>query len=408
MQILFEDNRNGDGNSRLKWLLAKEATGVVFLINLKQELHNYSPIDLKKLAENNADIPDSVKNSILLYNKALDSLRMDSEDIAIIELKKAISMNPSFYQAMNLLGVCYFYTKDYSKAYMMFEKVIAGEGNSIRAMNYLNLMSSEDGAKIPSTKSKEPAKRAEIQEEKESLKEIFIMALRRSIDFRAFAAKDYLKYIVGFLFGIVVVTVIMVYANVGVSGKAVKADKAPLEPNPATNALKEEYEHKLGKLSDDYSSIRKELDQASEELEYYRNVSKLSEIEKLIAARNFEAAADKLVMLKTINFKETERDKYNSLYKDAVPRAAWAVFSEGSNLFYSKRYQDALVKLGKVPVYGTDWAYMDITLYYIGVCYKELGDAKNATTTLNRLKETYPASQYSVYADYRLKELQTH
>jgi len=43
----------------------------------------------------------------VLYNKALEDFRAKSEDIAIIELKKAISLNPDFHEAMNLLGIFY-------------------------------------------------------------------------------------------------------------------------------------------------------------------------------------------------------------------------------------------------------------------------------------------------------------
>jgi len=45
----------------------------------------------------------------VLYNKALEDFRAKSEDIAIIELKKAISLNPDFHEAMNLLGIFYMY-----------------------------------------------------------------------------------------------------------------------------------------------------------------------------------------------------------------------------------------------------------------------------------------------------------
>ena len=64
------------------------------MINLKQELEGYAPINFKDVEKGAGDIPDNVKNSIVLYNKALESLKSGSEDIAIIELKKAISMHP--------------------------------------------------------------------------------------------------------------------------------------------------------------------------------------------------------------------------------------------------------------------------------------------------------------------------
>jgi len=80
-------------------------------------------IDLDKLSQANPNIPDNIKNSIVLYNKALEDFRAKSEDIAIIELKKAISLNPDFHEAMNLLGIFYMYIGENDKAAEVFQKL---------------------------------------------------------------------------------------------------------------------------------------------------------------------------------------------------------------------------------------------------------------------------------------------
>ena len=118
------------------------------MIDFKKELQNYPPNDLNKLSESNPDMPDNIKNSIMLYNKALEKFRFGSEDIAIIELRKAISLNPDFYEAYNLLGVFYIYTKDYDNAAQVFKKVIEAEKNSIIALNYLKKIDSSYEALI--------------------------------------------------------------------------------------------------------------------------------------------------------------------------------------------------------------------------------------------------------------------
>ena len=75
------------------------------MIDFKKEIKNYPVIDIGVLAKKDPNIPDSIKNSMILYNKALDSIEMNNEDMAVIKLKKAISMNSNFYEAMNLLGI---------------------------------------------------------------------------------------------------------------------------------------------------------------------------------------------------------------------------------------------------------------------------------------------------------------
>jgi len=93
------------------------------MIDFKNELQNYPMIDLDKLSQANPNIPDNIKNSIVLYNKALEDFRAKSEDIAIIELKKAISLNPDFHEAMNLLGIFYMYIGENDKAAEVFQKL---------------------------------------------------------------------------------------------------------------------------------------------------------------------------------------------------------------------------------------------------------------------------------------------
>jgi len=53
----------------------------------------------------------------------LEDFRAKSEDIAIIELKKAISLNPDFHEAMNLLGIFYMYIGENDKAAEVFQKL---------------------------------------------------------------------------------------------------------------------------------------------------------------------------------------------------------------------------------------------------------------------------------------------
>jgi TolA-binding protein len=79
-----------------------------------------------------------MKNAIDLYNKALEDLKSDNEDIAIIALKKAIAIYPAFYEAMNLMGLCYLSLDDEYNARRMFNKVIKMEDSSLRASNYLD------------------------------------------------------------------------------------------------------------------------------------------------------------------------------------------------------------------------------------------------------------------------------
>ena len=57
-------------------------------MDLKAELSNFRTIDLDEFVREGEHIPDNVRNSVYLYNKAIEDLRTGSEDMAIIKLKR--------------------------------------------------------------------------------------------------------------------------------------------------------------------------------------------------------------------------------------------------------------------------------------------------------------------------------
>ena len=110
------------------------------MLNISEELSNFKTINVESLERKIGTIPDDMKNAIDLYNQALEDICGKNEDIAVIALKKAISIYPEFYEAMNLMGVCYDSMGDEENARTMFNRVIQMDDSSIRAARYLEQM----------------------------------------------------------------------------------------------------------------------------------------------------------------------------------------------------------------------------------------------------------------------------
>ena len=77
------------------------------MFDVNAELKQFKPIDLSSIRQKLGQIPEDMQNAIELYNKALEDVAGKNDDMAIIALKKAISIYPAFYEAMNLMGVFY-------------------------------------------------------------------------------------------------------------------------------------------------------------------------------------------------------------------------------------------------------------------------------------------------------------
>jgi tetratricopeptide (TPR) repeat protein len=367
------------------------------LIDLKQELQNYPPINLESLLQKDPGIPDRIRNSITLYNKALESIRMKSEDIAIIELKKAISMNPNFCEAMNLLGLCYIYINDYPKAQEMFQKVMTVENNSVRALEYMKMLNPDNTYSESKSKRRKKPKIKKPSEQKEE-----VAASPKTLKIKG--KGDITKYIIGFAVGALLVFLLGLI-NTG-SGTPNNLSDQLLAENNQLNEEITMYKTKLDKLDADFKSLQRDLESANSSIDYYKSAIKLYEIESLVHNKEYESAADMLILMKTIKFEGQEKERFDNLYSKVMPIAAKTVFEQGYSLFNSSRnYQDALAKLRKVELYTDEFERMDVVLYYIGKSYQALEDSRNAIATYQRLIESYPKSKYATYAGYRINEL---
>lgn len=362
------------------------------MIDLKQEIQDYGVINLKDISQNEADIPDNIRNSVFLYNKAIESLRTGSEDIAIIELKKAISMNPQFYEAMNLLGICYGYTKDNARATEIFDRVIKAEQNSVKALRYMSLLNSSEGdggikSRTRKVNTAPVIKESEAKNEKPGTRKGKIFT--------------WVKYAAFFVIGILMAVLIQ---NTLLGPE--KIDENPADNNIAnTEKTANEYKLKYEGLLSEYELMKNDVDEASKSVDYYKSAIKLYEIESLVSKKQMENAADLLLLMRTADFKGDDKVKFDDLYKSVMPSAAKAVYDEGYKLYNTKKYQESLKKLAKVEVYYPQFNRMDAALYYMGRCYQFMDDSRNAVALFQKLIDSYPKSNYAVSAKVRIKSL---
>ena len=89
----------------VEWILSK---------NFKSH-ENIANYYIQKTRENSAEL-EAVNQAVKKYNQALGYARQNGEDLAIIQLKKAVDIHPSFVKAYQLLALLYLHTEQYSKA----------------------------------------------------------------------------------------------------------------------------------------------------------------------------------------------------------------------------------------------------------------------------------------------------
>ena len=93
------------------------------MIDFDLEIQKVHPINLKEIELNQYRIDDDAKKAIILYNAAIGYIKKGNSDLAINDLKKALSYNKDFTEAIKLMGLCYVIMKEYRKEEKTFKKL---------------------------------------------------------------------------------------------------------------------------------------------------------------------------------------------------------------------------------------------------------------------------------------------
>lgn len=380
-------------------------------MDIKAELNNFRAIDLDEIVRGGEVIPDNVRNSVYLYNKAIEDLRNNSEDMAAIKLKKAVALNPHFNEALNLLGVCYTFIGEKEKAAEAFSKVIRSESNSVYALSFMqrnkltDVVPAEEGSGNPvlnlQQQPGEPLKRIRKKKGKtlkpaKPEKPLFDPNRNRRI------ARNIARFAVGFLSGLLVGA--FIYFMIP-KPEPVQLPPVEEEIQAAVDEAKRIFDQQYAALEAKFETVQKEREDAVKEADYYKAALRLYEIESMVGSKEYESAADMLMLMKTIEFRDAEKEKFDSLYEKVMPLAAKSAYDRGYKEYNSKKYEDAIKSFEKVRIYDPNYSKTDAALYYMGRCYQLLKDSRNAIAIYQEIVDNYPSSWYIKNAKQRINEL---
>jgi tetratricopeptide (TPR) repeat protein len=111
------------------------------LIDVSYEIKKFRPINIAAIPADEK-YGENVRLAFALYNKAIQKIKDGYEDLARIDLKKAIQLFPSFHVAIILLGMCTFANGDRIGAVRIFNSVKDSVMRE-KALNYLDYLANE-------------------------------------------------------------------------------------------------------------------------------------------------------------------------------------------------------------------------------------------------------------------------
>lgn len=380
-----------------------------YLVNFEMEIKKINPINIKEMELNRYKINDDIKKSIILYNSAIGEIKKSNFELAVNDLKKALSYNKGFSDAIKLIGLCYVSMKQYRNAEKVFKKlkkyaiydslandyiqslkIKSSRGRNVNNMDVINHINSD----IWNEYSTKP---------KRSTGKIIMVILSLVIIMGGIAMNYFYPKFIQIAMAKVPIETQEFLNKLSINNKLiVKQEEVDKDQNKVGDSLEE---NMVNLESSEKAKIDSE-DQKIKNDSYKNNIlGMLNDAEKSIGDGKYEMAAEDLINLKNENFDNDTKVKYDKLWQDLKIRGIWPIYNDGNKLYKQKKYAEALPKLKMTSQIDSDIDIMPWLMYQIGICYKETNDYSNALTYFRQVKDKYPKTEYASYADYSMKEM---
>lgn len=329
-----------------------------------------------------ANYLETVKQMVKKYNLALQYAQQGSEDLALIQVKKVLSLTPNFINAQLLLALLNMHSGKLEEAKETLEYVLKIDSFNPLAVRYYQELTDEtpslvkDGAEVASS--------VQIDEKK-----VKIPDLSRYMEPSKGNSNMVISLIIGIVIGIVAMWVLIMpnqKFNVSSDYKALQVEyKDTVAAKDAT----------ITQLEDDKASLEKENKTLSDRLEVYAGKDGEDGMyDAILKATSKYAAGDTVGAAKALLDVDearlesaTAKDMYQSMKSNTFEAASNSLYREGYSNYNSYRYEDAK-KLFK-DSYELNKNNSN-SLYFLGRCYDRLGDTKKAISTYKKVLEKFP------------------
>ena len=336
---------------------------------------------LDELRQNRAQL-DAINQTIKKYNQALLYCKQDSRDLAIIQLKKVLSLNPKLVRAHQLLALLYLQEDKLEQAKKELRSAGKIDANNTITLRYL---------KEVNTKLREKGSLRKKKEEDlisyQSGNEMIIMP-KRFQDNSLGATLGTL--LIGLIVGVLVIGFLVVP---GVEDKAKKEMKDQmLQANETLSSNAQEIKQqaeKIAELEAQIATLQGNAQAMPTQTAAYEAL--LSGYVAFVGNDHMTAAAS-LENIDTTQLSATALELYNTVWNTVSVNYYETLFNTGYNSYVAENFPEAISNL--LRVVNKDMSYKDGTaVYYLAQAYRKSGDIEAAKPYYQYVIDNYPDTQ---------------
>ena len=364
--------------------------------------------DYIDMIQNNQARLDGINQTIKKYNQALLYCYQDSQDLAIIQLKKVLSNNPKYVRAHQLLALLYINAEEWEKAKRELVKCSQIDTGNTTTLLYLREV---DHMLMPEEAAKNvPRKKAPSDEiiRYQSGNETIIQPVN---DSEKKGVSVLLNLGIGLVIGIAIACFLILPARI----QSAKADinselRVVSEQSDAKTATIDEQEQKIQSLTDENQRLSEELQvlqgtdgalQATDGLmmavnAYLENPEDIETIAGYMEALEVEEGAEE--EKRTDSF-ETLRTGFLALVGEQL---ADYYDKLGDDSYRAENYEEAIPNLRRAYEYDNT---NEDALFYLGNFYRETGDTDKAKEIYAQIMDNFPDTDKAGKAETYLAEI---
>ncbi|MFI3238110.1 MAG: tetratricopeptide repeat protein [Lachnospiraceae bacterium] len=347
--------------------------------------------------QNDPNKLEEYARAVRKYNLALNYSRQDTLDLAIIQLKKVISIHKNYLEAKLLLALIYLEQKEWEKAYKLVAEVLKVDVGNVKARLYMQELKMKLRTRSVYPKDKPTSTRKEIENE------LIIQPIKAHEPSTAPSSRILVGFVIGALLGISAMVFLVfpgqILAVRTQSDEQIRVANESLDAQGVTiidlEAQIGVLEEELSLYNDEYVTILGEDVDATliQDLmiaveQYLLHVDDVSlystYIDACIAGEAYYSSSPTYI-----------KNMYQALIQATAPIIAENASTSGMSAYYANNYDEAITLLTQAVKY--DATNVD-DLYYLGNVYRDSGDQDNAIEVYNKVIELFPDTQKAHWA----------
>ena len=366
----------------VEWILSK---------NFQSE-DNIANYYISKIQEVPGEL-EGINQAVKLFNQSIELAGQNGEDLAIIQLKKAIAAHPSYVKAHQLLALLYIQTEQFSaarKELRTAHKLDTTDETTLRYMHEITQI-----RKSRPSRARDRGKGGEERHEQTVTYNIgneTIIQPASSVFKENSGLHTFLNIAVGVLVGAAVMWFLIM---------------------PAINASRQERNNRQTvEFSDQIATQTAQISALKKELEEYRSTSEETENVQATASSTQEsyeivlnmaahfraedmgdsAMVEELLKVNPDSLGTVGRESYDEIAGELFPRVCANLYSTSQENFEVANYTAAITNLEQVM--KMDEGYEEgAALLLLAQSYEKSGDQNQANLKYQKLTESYPDTE---------------